>query len=427
MQRKLLVIGQVWPEPTSSAASGHMCDLLHVFLDHHWQITFASSAQPGEHMLDLPALGIATQNIAVNDSRFDQFVAELAPDVVLFDRFTMEEQFGWRVEQACPESLRIIETVDLHCLREGRHLAAKAKREGREADCVNDVALREIASMFRADLSLMVSEVEIDILRRRFSMPGELLHYCPLLVDNQLLTTIRPNLPGYAERQDFMTIGNFRHAPNWDSVLWLKQEIWPLIRRQLPQAQLHIYGSYAPPKATALHNPREGFLVHGRAEDALKVMQQARICLAPLRFGAGIKGKLLDAMQSGTPSVTTAIGAEAMHGSPGHELPWPGLLAEHAQAFADAAVHLHQDQALWQQAQAQGFHILQQVFDKHAHAEKLLKRLQALTDSREDERAQNFIGAMLRHHHHRSTEFMSRWIEAKNRLVSTTSREDNHE
>lgn len=111
----------------------------------------------------------------------------------------------------------------------------------------------------------------------------------------------------------------------------MKHSLWPLIRRQLPGAQLHIYGAYTPPKATALHNPAQGFHVMNWAEDALQVMTAARICLAPLRFGAGIKGKLADAMVAcGTPNITTPVGAEAMgdehHGpaqSPRAPTPWP--------------------------------------------------------------------------------------------------------
>jgi len=207
-----------------------------------------------------------------------------------------------------------------------------------------------------------------------------------------------------------MTIGNFRHAPNWDAVLWLKQSIWPLIRKQLPNAELHIYGAYAPPKATALHAPKDGFYIEGRAEDALVVTQQARLCLAPLRFGAGIKTKLADAMQVGTPSITTSVGAEGMHGN----LDWSGKVCDDAEAFAQAAVDLYQDEKAWKHAQQQGVTILEGWFQPEQHAKQLIQHIQQVYAQLETHRLHNFTGAMLRHHHHRSTEFMSRWIEAKN-------------
>src|SRR6218665_419081 len=114
----LLVIGYVWPEPRSSAAGGHMMQLLDCFLQRGWQITFATPAKEGEHKADLAALGIGEQAIELNNASFDTFVHALNPAVVLFDRFMMEEQFGWRVEQQCPQALRVLETSDLQSLRD---------------------------------------------------------------------------------------------------------------------------------------------------------------------------------------------------------------------------------------------------------------------------------------------------------------------
>jgi glycosyltransferase involved in cell wall biosynthesis len=217
-------------------------------------------------------------------------------------------------------------------------------------------------------------------------------------------------LSGFSERQHFISIGNFRHEPNWDAVLYLKHAIWPLIRAQLPQAELHIYGAYPPPKATQLHNPKQGFCVKGWADDAQIVMQQARVCLAPIRFGAGIKGKLMDAMRCGTPSVTTDIGVESMQG----DLAWGGLIENNAQAIADAAVKLYSDEALWQTSQQQGFDIVQQYFSATDHSQLLIERIESLHTNLVAERQENFIGAMLRHHSLKSTQYMSQWIEAKN-------------
>src|SRR5690606_35481372 len=125
---------------------------------------------------------------------------------------------------------------------------------------------------------------------------------------------ITPTFIPWAQREHFVSIGNFRHAPNWDAVLCLKHSIWPLTRAQLPRAQLHIYGAYLPPKASALHNATQGSYIRGWAEDARVVMQHARVCVAPLRFGAGLKRKLLEAMECCTPSVTSPLGAEGKQG-----------------------------------------------------------------------------------------------------------------
>jgi hypothetical protein len=421
---KVLVIGYVWPEPRSSAASGHMMQILETFLQQGWDITFSSPANSGEHRADLTALGIREVPIELNNSSFDTFINELSPDIVLFDRFMMEEQFGWRVEKHCPDALRVLETSDLQSLRDARHLRLKerlkasddandfndlfapALREEFEFMADTDVAKREIAAIYRCDLNLMISDAEIELLVEQFKLPRDLLHWCPLMVD----------LPGTApvpfeDRAHFVHIGNFRHAPNWDAVLWLKTAIWPLIREQLPAAQLHIYGAYTPPKATALHNAAQGFHVMNWAQDALQVMSTTRVCLAPLRFGAGIKGKIVDAMQCGTPNVTTPVGAEGMHG----EKPWPGAVTRTAREFADSAVRLYKDKDLWINAQAQGQSLLADRYQQSIHGPALISKLlyckQHLTKLREN----NFTGSMLRHHHHKSTQYMAQWIEAKNR------------
>ncbi len=422
---RVLIIGYVWPEPRSSAASGHMMQLIHCFLEQGWEITFASPATEGEHVADLAALGIARVRIELNNSSFDAFVSELAPDIVLFDQFMIEEQFGWRVEKHCPDALRVLETSDLQSLRNTRHLQLKQFLENStqpddltdyfsssettiySAMAISDLAQREVAALYRCDLSLMTSDVEIQLLTARFGMPGALLHWCPLMVEGRA-----DSPPSFEERANFLSIGNFRHAPNWDAVLWLKSAVWPLIRQQLPKAQLHIYGAYTPPKATALNNPAQGFHIMNWAEDALQVMSQARVCLAPLRFGAGIKGKIVDAMLCGTPTVTTPIGAEAMHG----EMPWPGTLASSATGIADAAIRLYQHRNLWQDAQQAGWDLLEARYQHRQHCASLIERISVLRQNLREHRTANFTGAMLRHHHHKSTKYMAQWIEAKNRL-----------
>lgn len=417
----LLVIGYVWPEPRSSAAGGHIMQILQAFLDQGWQVTFASPAGDGEHMADLAALGIARQAIKLNDESFDRFITELNPDVVLFDRFMMEEQFGWRVEKHCPTALRVLETSDLQSLRDARQLRLKdaLKADPQRDDfstlfgldhpdlyrhmAAADISQREVAAIYRSDLSLMISEPEIELLTGQFRVPGALLHHCPLMVE--------ASGPGksFEQRAHFLSIGNFRHAPNWDAVLWLKTVLWPRIRQRLPQAELHVYGAYTPPKATVLNNPAQGFRVLNWAEDALQVMGDARVALAPLRFGAGIKGKLLDAMVCGTPSVTTPIGAEGMHGT----LAWPGLVASDVEGLVNAAVTLYQDEAAWQQANAHAPALLQARYRYRPHADALLTRIDTLRHDLDTHRLGNFTGAMLRHHQHKSTQYMAQWIEAK--------------
>jgi len=415
---RLLIIGYVWPEPRSSAAGTHMMQLIEQFQLNGYEIIFASPAQLSDKRADLNALGITEKIIALNCSSFDSWVKELNPDIVLFDRFMMEEQFGWRVAEQCPQALRILETSDLHSLREVRqHLSKKNPENIPDPSpaalyaemATQDMAQREIASIYRSDLSLIISDFEMNLLINQFRVPENLLCYCPFMLD----APDTPQWPTYDQRKDFISIGNFLHAPNWDAVLWLKQSIWPLIRKQLPDAQLFIYGAYTPQKALDLHNPQQGFHVLGWIEDAMRVMQQARVCLAPLRFGAGIKGKLVDAMLCGTPSVTTTIGAEGLYLSE--------QVHNTAETFANAAVKLCNDQKIWAQAQQNGFALLKQHFNKQTVGDNLIRQIQFVRENPELHRQTNFTGLMLQHHQHKSTKYMARWIETKNKMAAEKS------
>lgn len=407
--KKVLAIGYVWPEPNSSAAGSHMMSLLRLFKRQGWSVEFATPAQETEHMIDLSEEGITSQSIQLNCDSFDQYIEELQPDVVMFDRFMMEEQFGWRVEKVCPNAFKLLDTEDLQFLRNARHEAVKKETELTKAHLYSDLAKREIAAILRCDLSLIISSHEMELLHSEFNIDPKLLHHLPFMVD---LNTLPESTKSYEERKHFMTIGNFRHAPNWDAVLQL-QKIWPKIRKQLPDAELHIYGSYPPPKATALHNPKTGFHIKGWAKDAQEVMEQARVCVAPLRFGAGIKGKLLDAMKLQTPNVTSEIGSEGM--LPQGELQWPGAVADDIDEFVEAAVALYKYEEEWLKAQSQCHSILEAHYEQNKLGDTLIERLIALESALESHRLDNFFGSMLRHHSMASTKYMSQWIAEKNK------------
>jgi glycosyltransferase involved in cell wall biosynthesis len=319
----------------------------------------------------------------------------------------MEEQFGWRTDQYCPNAVKILDTEDLQCLRFARQQAFKQDRDFNDSDLVNDLAKREIAAILRCDLSLIISPYEIALLVEYFKVDPDLLHFLPFMVD---LTQLPDKSLAFEQRQHFITIGNFRHASNWDAVLYLRS-LWPKIRQHLPQAECHVYGAYPPPKATALNNPKIGFLVKGWADDASLVMGQARVCLAPLRFGAGLKGKLLDAMITQTPNITTPIGAEGMADT--H--PWPGIITRDGKGFIQAAITLYQDQDQWAVSQQYCHKLLQQTYSAKTLGIALIDRINSISADLKQHRLANFTGTMLKHHTLASIRYMSQWITAKNK------------
>lgn len=409
--QQVLIIGFVWPEPNSSAAGGRMVHLISIFKAQGFEVTFASPAMDSDYMVDLESLGVSKKSIALNCSSFDVFVKKLNPTIVLFDRFMMEEQFGWRVAENCPDALRLLDTEDLHCLRLSRQKAFKENRHFSTDDLlIEDVAKREIASILRCDVSLMIAEYEMELLQTIFKINPDLLYYLPLLLEPIEDLSIQ-KLPPFEERNNFVFIGNFLHEPNWNAVQYLKETIWPLIRKQMPEAVLEIYGAYPSQKVIQLHQPKQGFHIMGRADDAQEVVKNARVVLASLRFGAGIKGKLVEAMQCGTPSVTTTIGAESMCG----DLPWNGFIADDCQVFADKAVELYQDKTIWLKAQEYGFEIIEKRYLKSVFTDDFVKYILKVQSDLKQHRLHNFMGTLLQHHTLTSTKYMSRWIEEKNK------------
>ena len=376
---------------------------MELFKEEKYQITFASTAAVSEKTADLQRQHISIQNIKLNDVSFDEFIKKLNPEIVVFDRYITEEQFGWRVSENCPKALKILDTEDLHFLRKARQEAIKDGKPVSEANLFSEIAKRELASILRCDLSLIISEYEMELLQNRFKIASEILYYLPFLV-----TAVSESTPAFEERQNFLAIGNLLHAPNVDSVLQLKK-LWPEIRQQLPDAELHIYGAYAPQQVLQLNNIKEGFLIKGWADDLEIVMKTYRVLLAPLRFGAGLKGKLLDAMRFGLPSVTTEIGAEGMCG----ELPFGGTISTSKEKFIDASVQLYSRQDLWNKAQQNGFNIIENRFQKKIFSEVFKNQIQSLLANLEKHRRQNFMGQILQHHTLQSTKYLAKWIEAK--------------
>jgi glycosyltransferase involved in cell wall biosynthesis len=407
--QQLLIIGYVWIEKTTGAGN-RMLQLLNVFKNQNYTITFATPAQKTENSLNLSELGVQEQSIELNSSSFDDFVKELQPDVVLFDRFMMEEQFGWRVAEHCPKALRVLDTEDLHFLRKTRHQQLKkGKQFSTEALLKSDEAKREIAAILRCDMSLIISAYEIQLLKEVFKIDEALLYHLPFLLD-KIDAEVIQKWKSFEEREHFVFVGNFFHAPNVDAVLQLKT-IWKHIRKQLPIAELHIYGAYATQQIKQLHKPKEGFIVKGFAEDALEVVKNARVVLAPIRFGAGIKGKLTEAMECGTPSVTTSIGAEGMHA----DLPWNGFIEDDFEKFANKAIELYTYDILWKKSQQKSIEIINSLYDKEMLEIPFMKRVRKIQENLDVHRTQNFLGSLLQHQTLQATKFMSKWIEEKNK------------
>lgn len=403
-QKKALVIGTVWPEPISSAAGVRTIGLIEALRDLGWVVTMASSAKNTEFRDRIADLGFAVESIEMNHSSFDEFLAREKFDLAVFDRFLVEEQFGARVEKTLPQCLRILDTIDLHFLRRTRELRIRGKITPSEID--QDTCLRELASIYRSDLSLLLSSQESVILHQEFAVPESLTAewgFC-YRVPN------RDELPAFQARSPHLAwIGNFRHAPNEDAVKWCLREFlpahWDQIRAQVPEAEIHFYGAYPPKELMALDQPKRGIRVLGPCEDAIEMLKKYRVMFAPIRFGAGIKGKISDSWAAGLPVVTTPVGAEGMI-EPGQ--PFAGEVVESPESMRDAVIQVLQDESGFALRQERGIRALDALYAVQRQQKRFGEILERL-----ESRERPWIQKILWHQNHRSTDFFSRWIEEK--------------
>ena len=409
MKHHVFIIGSVWVEPNSSAAGSRMLQLITSFLSQGWRVTFGTVSQKNLNSIDLSKLGVQEVRLELNSTSFNEFITDLEPTIVIFDRFITEEQFGWRVAEYYPKALRVLDTEDLHSLRKTRHEALKKGIEFCNEMLLNSViSKREIAAIYRCDISLIISTFEMKLLQEVFKIDKSLLYHLPFLFDKINENNLwKP----FDDRHHFVSIGNFLHAPNLDATIQLKKYIWKEIRKRIPAAELHVYGAYPTQQVLEFTNANEGFFVHGYVEDAFEVLENSRVLLAPLRFGAGIKGKLSNAMLCGTPSVTTSIGSEGMN----DEIPWSGFVEDGIANFVEKAVLLYIDKIQWNQAQQRGIEIINTKFHKEQLTHLFFRCIDQVFSNLEQHRNNNFTGKMLMHHSLQSSKYMSKWIQEKNR------------
>ncbi|MCW8090602.1 glycosyltransferase [Alteromonas sp. ASW11-130] len=407
MKKRALIVGFVWPEPNSSAAGQNMMGIINALKQQQWEVNFVSAAADSLHKADITSLGVCLDTISLNDSSFDDYVKKVDPTLVIFDRFMTEEQFSWRVKHVCPRAMRVINTEDLHSLRHTRHQAIKSNTPvPHTSDITSDITQREIAAILRSDLTLIISEHEYSILTTHFGIPEQQLMYLPLLD-----TEFNCETPSFSQRHGFAWVGNFRHAPNWDATLQLKQHIWPKIKASIPDATLSVMGAYPPKKATQLEDVKTGFLVKGWVENIAEVLPLHRVMLAPIRFGAGIKGKLLAAMHAQMPSVTSSIGAEGI----APKAKWPGAVSDNWQEFAEQAIELYLNESLWVSQQAKIESVLSPKFASAENKRRFLTQIAQLLEELDEHRATLPLQFVLWHKTLRSTQYMSQWIEEKNK------------
>jgi len=364
-RRTVLVIDEATPRPDRDSGSLRLVNLMQLLRAEGAHVVFLPSdrahdgrytealQQSGVEVWHAPFIDRATAWLRRHGRRFD---------TVLVCRHFVAREFLPALREHAPQARIVFDSIDLHYLRERRG-AEVAGDPGllRAAERTRQLELDVIA---RSDVTLVVSESERVLLTQ--DAPAATVE-----VLSNLHRVAGPGQP-FAQRHDLVFVGGFRHPPNVDAVQWFVTSVFPLIQAKLPDVRFHCIGGDVPDEVASL-STQPGVMVHGHVPDITPYMDGARIAVAPLRYGAGVKGKVNLSMAHGQPVVATACAVEGMHLRAGEDV----LVADAAQAFADAVLRLYGDQALWQQLAANGLRNVERHFSLDAGREVVRRVLLA--------------------------------------------------
>ena len=266
----------------------------------------------------------------------DTLLAEWNFDAVVISPWSTAEIVLDQVRRHAPRATVILDTNDVHFVRLERAAALAGTRSAEAADTKR----RELAVYRRADRIVCVTEDDAAVVRAEIGTAD---------------VVVVPNAhaevdtgPGFEAREGCLFVGNFNHPPNSDAVAWWKEEIGPLLARTRPDVELTVVGN--DPLATAAAFAGAGIVVDGTVASTLPYLHRARVSVAPLRYGAGMKGKVGEALTAGLPVVVTTVAAEGMGLVDGEHC----LIADSAADFAAAVQRLHDDRALWEKLRTNG-------------------------------------------------------------------------
>ncbi len=341
---RMLVIDALVPDPARDSGSLRLQSMMQLLLESGWRIDFF--ADDGASASD--AQRLAESGIGCVHGNIVRWLRSHGPALhtVVLSRAPIASQYLALVRKFAPQARVVFDTVDLHFLRErrGAELAHDAALL-RQAD---QTLHRELTLIHQSDLCLVVSDEERRMLAEL--TPGHQVH-----VLSNIHRVYGREAP-FEARRDLLFVGGFSHPPNLDAMQWFVREILPLVRASIPGIQLHVIGDLTPQASSSLRG--EGVQLLGRIADLAPLMSACRLSVAPLRFGAGVKGKVNMAMSHGLPTVVTPIAAEGMHLVDGEN----ALIAESPQAFADAIVRGYHNADLWQRLSDGGLRNIQTHF-----------------------------------------------------------------
>jgi glycosyltransferase involved in cell wall biosynthesis len=361
-KRRVLVLDACTPTPDRDSGSVRMLAILRLLLDLDCSVVFINEAQAhdGDYTRALQQLGVEAwwhpwtrgvpRWLTQHGGQFD---------LVIASRHYVLEPLLPLLRLHAPSARIVFDTVDLHFLREER--AAEASGNAAAKAAAQRTRAIELALVGGADATWVVSPVEQALLQSL--CPGATVE----VVSN--IHEVATTTPGPQGRAGLLFVGGFRHTPNVDAVRWLVTQVLPRVRAKFAGVELNIVGSDVPSELMALR--ADDVHIHGHVADLDPLLRTSRRSVAPLRFGAGVKGKVNQALAAGLPVVATTCAVEGM----GLEDGVDALVADGAEAFADAIVRGCEDDALWSRLAAGGLENTRRLFSPEVAREVIAARL----------------------------------------------------
>ena len=359
-ERHALIVDHRVPRADRDSGSLRMTHLLTSLVDMGWRVTFVPdnfiASEP--YTRDLQQLGIEVLYGAVD---VGAVISEIGPDLrlALLSRPVIAPRYLEVIREHAPSAIIAYDTVDLHFIREERRAALG------DGSTAKAATLRELElGLIRGcDVTLTVTEEERQIV----------LSHVPdarvLVVPNA--NTIAASVAPPAGRAGLLFVGSFEHPPNADAVVALVRTVMPLVWQKLGSVRLKIVGADPPVEVQALAGP--DVELTGWVKDLTAMYDTARVMVAPLRYGAGMKGKVTQSLAAGLPVVTTPVGAEGLEAVDGRDM----LIAEDPAELADRIVRLVRDDELWSTLSSAGQDVAARVCSPAVMRERLEELLGA--------------------------------------------------
>lgn len=333
--RRVLVLDHCTPTPDEDSGSIDAYNIMSLLREMEFQVTFI----PEDNFLYMPKYTTALQRIGIEvlyapylnsvETHLREF--GMRYDLIFIIRVGVAERHLQTVRKQCPNAKVIFHTLDLHFLRMARE--AELHEDLNKAAIAEEMKAREMALIRASNIATVISERELEILLE--NVPKDKVKHLPYS------RYIKGTEVDFGKRRDIVFVGGYKHAPNVDAVKYFVSEIMPLLRKRLPSMRFYIVGSKVPAEIQALAS--EDVVVLGFVEDLDTLLDRMRVSVAPLRYGAGIKGKVGSSLAVGLPVVATPLAAEGMALTNGENI----LVADDPSEFADAVAALYQDEERW--------------------------------------------------------------------------------